>query len=120
MEQILALLGKGDLEASVNLPNTGQAAGLPEGAVVETFARLGAAGVSPTAAGPLPPALTLLVRRIAEIQTLALEAAVEHDEDLAFSALLLDPLVALPTDRAYAMFREMLENTKAALPGWKL
>ncbi|MBN2352651.1 MAG: alpha-galactosidase [Spirochaetales bacterium] len=120
VERILALLGKRDMKASVNLPNSGQAAGLPEGTVVETFARLGGDGVFPTAAGRFPQALSLLVCRIADIQAMTLRAADERDKDLAFQALLLDPLVAIPTDRAYSMFTEMLENTKEALPGWKL
>jgi alpha-galactosidase/6-phospho-beta-glucosidase family protein len=71
-------------------------------------------------APPLPPALTGLVRRVAEVQALTLEAALQRDADLSFQALLLVPLVTIPTDKAHAMFREMLENTKKALPGWKV
>jgi alpha-galactosidase/6-phospho-beta-glucosidase family protein len=120
VEQILALLGRGDVKTNVNLPNEGQVEGLPQGAVVETFARLSRSGVKAIKAPPFPEALLELERRIAEVQLLTLAAALRRDADLAFQALLLDPLVALPTGRASAMFAEMLENTKKALPGWKL
>ena len=39
---------------------------------------------------------------------------------LAFQALLNDPLTAIPVDRAWSMFNEMLRATKKMLPGWKI
>jgi alpha-galactosidase/6-phospho-beta-glucosidase family protein len=59
-----------------------------------------------------------LVRRVVEVQQMTLQAAMTKDVDLAFQALLYDPLCTIPVDRAWAMFCELLEANKAMLPGW--
>ena len=41
------------------------------------------------------------------LQALTLEAAFKRDVDLAFQALVADPLVHLPTEKAAMMFAEM-------------
>ena len=69
---------------------------------------------------PCPGGVNSLVTRVIQVQQLTLQAALERDADLAFQALLLDPLVVIPPDQAYKMFREMLEKTKSALSGWDL
>ena len=43
------------------------------------------------------------------------EAALTRDKNLAFQAILNDPLTSLPTDAAWKMFNEMLRATKAFL-----
>jgi alpha-galactosidase/6-phospho-beta-glucosidase family protein len=67
---------------------------------------------------PLPQALESHVSHISRVQQLVLEAARNRDRDLAFQALLSDPLVRIPTDRAWLMFSEMLTHAKDHLPGW--
>ena len=47
-----------------------------------------------------------------------LEAAIRRDKDLAFQALLLDPLCRIPVNKAWAMFSELLTANAAMLPGW--
>jgi alpha-galactosidase len=61
-----------------------------------------------------------LVKRVSEVQCLTLEAALAKDKDLAFQALLNDPLVNIQTDAAWKMFGEMLSYQQSMMPGWKL
>jgi len=114
------LLGLGDLDANCNLPNRGQAPGLPLGAVVETYVSMRRDSVTPKVAAPLPPGANELMRRIIAVQEATLEAGLKRDKDLAFQALLNDPLVRIPTDKAWRMFNELLRACKTALPGWRL
>ncbi|MBN1641465.1 MAG: alpha-galactosidase [Anaerolineae bacterium] len=118
--QLLALRGIAPLDTNVNLPNRGQIPGLPLGAVVETNAQFRLDSVSPVVPTPLPDAVLSLVCRVAEVQQMTLEAAVDRDVDLAFQALLLDPLCHIPVDRAWEMFKALLQANRAMLPGWNL
>ena len=118
--QMLALLGIEPLDTNVNLPNRGQNPDLPRGAVTESYAQFRRGSVRPVVAGPLPPALASHVRHITDNQQTILQAARTRDVDLAFQALLNDPLVHLPTDQAWKMFNQMLHHTRAMLPGWKI
>ena len=61
-----------------------------------------------------------LVRRAIDVQQMTLQAAMEKDVDLAFQAVLNDPLCCIPVDQAWAMLSELLEANKAMLPGWRL
>lgn len=118
VDQIHALLGLGDLTTNVNIPNVGQLSGLPEGAVVETYAQFSRNNLRPIVSRPLPSLLASHVRHISAVQELTLDAALTRDRDLAFQALISDPLVRIPTDRASAMFDEMLSHVGQWLPGW--
>ena len=118
--QIMALLGIAPLDTNVNLPNRGQIPGLPLGAVVETNAQFRQDSLSPVVPAPLPAPLLSLVRRVVEVQQITLQAAVEKDRDLAFQALLNDPLCTIPVDRAWHMFDELLAANREMLPGWEL
>jgi alpha-galactosidase len=120
VEQMMALLGMGDLRTNVNLPNVGQVEGLPPGAVVETNAYFTQGSVKPEFAGRLPAGVEALVARAVSNQEMIVEAALERDKRLAFQAFLNDPLTNLPTDKAWKMFNEMLKATKDMLPGWKI
>ena len=117
---MLALLGVKPLDTNVNLPNVGQIPGLPLGAVVETNAQFREDSLAPVIPRPLPAAVLSLVRRVVDVQQMTLEAAIARDRDLAFQALLNDPLCRIPVDVAWAMFCELLEANQAMLPGWKL
>jgi alpha-galactosidase len=117
--QMLALLGIEPLDTNVNLPNAGQIPDLPRGAVVETNAQFRMDSLSPVVPPPLPAALLSLVRRAVDVQQMTLEAAIRKDVDLAFQAVLLDPLCRIPVDAAWEMFRELIEANRAMLPGWR-
>jgi alpha-galactosidase len=117
---IEALAADVPLETNVNLPNRGQAPDLPRGHIVETYARFRRDRVSPLSASPLPPGASALVRRVIDVQQLTLQAALGRNVDVAFQALLLDPLVHLPVDESWTMFKAMLRHMKAYLPRWRL
>jgi alpha-galactosidase len=118
--QMLALLGIEPLDTNVNQPNRGQNPDLPLGAVTESYAQFRRDSVNPIVARPLPAVLSSHMRHIIENQQAILRAATARDKDLAFQALLNDPLVHLPTDRAWDMFKQMLRFAKPSLPGWKV
>ena len=118
VQQMLALLGAEPLTTNVNVPNRGQAPGLPDGAVVETYAQIVRDRVRPVVSRPLPQPLQGMVARVAEVQRLTLQAALERNRELAFRAILADPLVRIPTDTAWQMFQEMLEHARGALSGF--
>ena len=120
VNQIMALLGIKNLDTNVNIPNKGQLADLPLGAVLETNAQFRKDSLKPVASKPLPTMLNSLVRHIIEVQKSTLKAAITRDKNLAFQAFLNDPLVNISTDKAWKMFNEMLEATKDMLPGWKI
>lgn len=114
--QIKALLGDTALYTNVNVPNRGQIPDLPPGAVVETYSYLRRDSLTPVVARPLPAGAQALVTRIVSVQQMVLEAALTGNRELAFAALLCDPLVSIPTDRARAMFDEMLAYASKQLP----
>jgi alpha-galactosidase len=118
--QIKALLGLGDLVTNVNVPNRGQVANLPLGAVVETNARFGRDAVEPIAAGELPPAIQPIIARHVSNQEMIVEAALTHDAELAFAAVFNDPANRLPVDETWTLFNEMLQAGREFLPGWKI
>jgi alpha-galactosidase/6-phospho-beta-glucosidase family protein len=117
---IETLLGLQPLHTNINLPNRGQMTDAPPGVVVETYAQLRRNRATPVAANPLPPGARALVRRIVEVQSLTLQAALTCDVDLAFQALLADPLVHISTDRVWTMFTAMLRHMRPCLPGWRI
>jgi alpha-galactosidase/6-phospho-beta-glucosidase family protein len=117
---IEALAGNARLKTNMNLPNRGQAPDLLPGHIVETNAEFRRDSVEPLVTRPLPAGAAALVRRVIDVQQLTLRAALERDPDLAFQALLLDPLVHLPVDEAWTMFKGMLHHMKPCLPGWRL
>jgi alpha-galactosidase len=119
VEQMLALLGIQPLDTNVNLPNVGQIPDLPRGAVVETNAQFRKDSLSPVVPAPLPAGVLSLVHHVVDVQQMTLQAAIDVDVDLAFQAVLNDPLCRIPVDHAWAMFDELLEANKAMLPGWK-
>ncbi|WP_159886750.1 family 4 glycosyl hydrolase [Paenibacillus puerhi] len=120
VRQLKGLVGLQSFVTNVNLPNAGQLQGIPFGAVVETNAVFSGDSLRPVLAGELPTEVNSLVLRHVLNQETTLQAALKRDPAMAFRAFINDPLVTLPPDRAEELFRTMLLNTKAYLPGWKL
>ncbi len=116
--QMRALLGLGDLVTNVNVENVGQISNLPLHAVVETNARFSRDQVRPLVAGALPGGAHALIARHVANQELIVNAALAHDKDLAFQAVLNDPANRLPADETWEMFNEMLSASREFLPGW--
>lgn len=120
VDQIRALVGLGDIVTNVNLENVGQIDNLPRGAVVETNAHFSRDQVRPLTAGAIPPAFHATIARHVANQEMIVEAALTRDKDLAFQAIYNDPANRLPIDEAWTMFNEMLQASRAYLPGWEI
>ena len=119
-EQMKALLGLSELITNVNIPNIGQADGLPIGAIIETNAVFGRDSVRPVFAGKLPAAVNNIVAKHAVNQQLLIEAGIKKDIELAFNVFLNDNLMILGIKDAEKLFAEMLNNTKKYLNGWDI
>ncbi|MFB6219441.1 MAG: glycoside hydrolase family 4 [Halobacteriaceae archaeon] len=115
-----ALCGIAPLKTNVNLPNRGQAPGLPAGAVVETNGLFTGDSLTPLTADPLPDAAASLVRRHADNQETLVAAGFEGDVDRAYRAFLSDPLVNCDAERARALFRELVAAERPYLEDWDL
>ena len=118
--QMCAILGIGDLDTNVNLPNRGQMPDLPNGVVVESNALFRHGSVTPVTGEPMPDMPFSFTYRIVSEQEMILQAGMEKDFDLALQALLSDPLCMISTDAACAMLKEMLQANKKMMRGWKL
>jgi len=94
-------------EEAVNVVNEGAIPNLPDDAIVEVPAIVGAVGVQAIQAPPLPTGIAALCRRQVAIQELVLEAAVSGSRDAALQALALDPVVA-DMETARAVLDELL------------
>ena len=114
--QLIASLhaGTGD-EQVVDVRNDGALPGLPDDAVVEVPARIGADGASVRAFEPLAPELLGLVQQVKAYERLAVEAAVHGDRKAALKALLANPLVAR-YNVATALLDALLEANRKHLP----
>ncbi len=100
----------------VNLPNTGQVVGIPDGAVVECIGVVDGAGVRPRDVAS-PGRLGEHLRRIVTAQELTVEAAISGDRGTVIEAMLADPVAGmLPWERVAAMTDEMLAATSSWLP----
>ncbi|MBP1962340.1 alpha-glucosidase/alpha-galactosidase [Paenibacillus aceris] len=120
VRQLKGLIGLQPFVTNVNVPNVGQMKGIPLGAVVETNAVFSANSLRPVYAGELPLSVNNLVLQHTVNQELILKAALQKDKALAFNAFVNDPLVNIDVNQAEALFDQMLENTKAYLPGWNI
>ncbi|MFF9199638.1 6-phospho-beta-glucosidase [Streptomyces sp. NPDC014779] len=110
-----ALLGGGGSPYQVvNTYNNGTLPFLPDDAVVEVQAAVGAQGPAPLPVAPLDPLYAGLVAHVTAYEDLALDAALRGGRDRVFRALLAHPLVGQLdladglTDRLIAHNREHL------------
>jgi 6-phospho-beta-glucosidase len=77
----------------VNMRNAGTLAFLPDNAVIEGSALIGADGATPVPVPPLPPLLRGLVAHVSAYEELAVDAALHGGRDRVAAALLAHPLV---------------------------
>lgn len=110
-----ALLGgAGSPYQVVNTYNNGTLPFLPDDAVIEVQAAVGAAGAAPLPVPRLDPLYAGLIAHVTAYEDLALEAALRGGRDRVFKALLAHPLVGqfeyaeALTDRLIAHNREHL------------
>jgi alpha-galactosidase len=113
---IKSLLGLVRTVSNVNIPNVGQIANLPIGAIVETNALFERDHIAPVFAGIIPDNVLALITPHVNNHDRILNAALTCDRRLALEAFCQDPLVTINASDALDLFNEMLENTKKYLP----
>ncbi|SFR19621.1 alpha-galactosidase [Poseidonocella sedimentorum] len=117
VDQIAALMGGAPFVSNVNLPNRGQIAGLPEGAIVESNAVFHGGGIEPVLAGRLPEPLSALVSDHAQRQSALLRAVMTGRGEALYDLFRSDPQVrALQPGQARAMFDRMRAATEGLIP----
>mgnify|MGYP000018976931 CR=1 FL=1 len=104
-----------------NVRNDGYITNLPEGCCVEVPIFVDRLGLHPVRVGALPPQCAALNQSNVTVQTLAVEAAMTGDPELAMQAVALDPLTsAVCTLReTREMTAEMLKAEAQWLPQFK-
>lgn len=100
---------------SVNVPNRGTIAGLPDETIVEAPALVSGFGVRGVSIGELPPPVTELLRREAALVEMVVDTAVCGDRQLALQTLLLDPMIN-DIGRAQAILDDYLTAFDEYLP----
>jgi alpha-galactosidase len=120
VEIIENIAGEGNYNLlAVNLPNRGQIANLPSGAIVETPAIVSGSGVQALNVGKLPEPIAELCRRELSVVSLSVDAAVHGDRQAALQCLLLDPVVR-DLDIAQNILQDYLSAYREFLPQfWK-
>ncbi|MBI4979102.1 MAG: alpha-glucosidase/alpha-galactosidase [Spirochaetes bacterium] len=106
---------------NINVINNGAITNLPDDYCVEVPCVADRTGIHPTMVGELPVHLAALCRGMADMQTLASEAAVRRDLTLAYRACLVDPLTAAsaPPKAIYECFTKLLDAERPWLePYW--
>jgi 6-phospho-beta-glucosidase len=99
----------------VNVRNAGTLPFLPDQAVVEVPATIGAGGAVPVSAAPLSPLMTGLVAHMSAYEELALDAALRGGRDRVATALLAHPLVG-QYDIAGQLADKLVAENAAFLP----
>jgi 6-phospho-beta-glucosidase len=99
----------------VNVVHRGAVQGWPADWVLEMPCRVGADGITPLPAEPLPPVCFGLLACVKSYEILTVEAAVYGDRKAAYEALLAHPL-GPSADRVQAVLGDVLETNREYLP----
>ena len=102
-------------EQVVDIRNDGALVDLPDDAVVEIPAKVGAGGATAGKLAALAPEMLGLVQQVKAYERLTVQAAVAGDRDAALKALLANPLVA-QYKVARPLLEALLEANRAHLP----
>ncbi|MGC8780327.1 MAG: alpha-galactosidase [Anaerolineae bacterium] len=118
---INALQGGEPFQFNGNVPNTGLVTNLPQGACVEVPVWASKKGLEPVYVGALPPQCAMLTNLSAQIEELAVEAALTGNPRLVYQAIAHDPLTAavLSLAEIREMTDKMLEQNRPYLPQFK-
>jgi alpha-galactosidase len=105
---------------NANVKNTGLITNLLGGSCVEVPCLVDERGIHPCYVGELPSQCAALNRTNINVHELGVKAAVEKDKELAFQAILLDPLTSamLTIDETRKMVDEMFKSEKKFLKGF--
>ncbi len=101
-----------------NVMNNGLITNLPQGCCVEVPCMVDSLGIHPCTVGELPPQCAAIDITNINVQTLAVQAALEGDREKAFHAVLVDPLTAavLSPGEIRQMFDELFAANRQWLP----
>jgi alpha-galactosidase len=115
---ILAALWTGTEQRimAMNVPNQGFVPNLPDGAIVEVGGTVDADGLHPDRMPPLDDQVAEWTLPQLDLQELLVAAALDGDRDLAFQALVDDPLSPADTAACRAMFDELCALQAEHLP----
>jgi alpha-galactosidase/6-phospho-beta-glucosidase family protein len=102
---------------SANLPNFGQAANLPMGAVLEATTLVNGSGFHPFAFGEVPLGVAAHLQRVIGVEELTVEAALKADRNLFVQALIADQNVQT-LDQVEELADALLEAQKQWLPNF--
>ncbi|NOZ29791.1 MAG: alpha-galactosidase [Chloroflexi bacterium] len=118
---INALQGGEPFQFNGNVPNTGLITNLPENACVEVPVWASRKGFEAVHVGPLPPQCAALTDLSAQIEEMAVEAALTGDPRLVYHAIVYDPLTAavLSLAEIKQMVNEMFQQNREYLPQFK-
>lgn len=118
---INALMGGEPFEFNGNVRNTGLVTNLPPDACVEVPCFATTKGFSPVHVGALPPQVAALTSLSAQIEEMAVEAAICGNPRLVYQAICHDPLTAavLSLAEIKTMVNEMLAQNRDYLPQFK-
>lgn len=115
IDVVSAMLDGDSCERTVNLPNRGQAPGLPMGAVLEQTTLINGAGFHPLSYSEIAPGILATMNRIATAQMLTAEAAYAGDRKMAVQALMAD-LTAIKKADAERLVDIILDTHREYLP----
>lgn len=107
-----SLMGDRTLYTNINRPNEGQISYLPKGRIVESNGFISQNSIRPIMSTDPPIAVQTMIKRVSDIQQMALDAIWENNDELLFRAFLLDPLVTISKSKAKELFERMLEECK--------
>jgi alpha-galactosidase len=118
---INALMGGEPFTFNGNVPNTGLVTNLPEGACVEVPVWVSRKGFEPVHVGALPPQCAALTNLTAQVEEMAVEAALTGDPRLVFHAICHDPLTAavLSLSETRQMVNQMFAQNREYLGYFK-
>jgi alpha-galactosidase len=118
---INALMGGEPFTFNGNVPNTGLVTNLPENACVEVPVWVSRKGFEPVHVGALPPQCATLTSLTAQIEEMAVEAALSGDPRLVFQAIAYDPLTSavLSLAEIETMVNQMFAQNKDYLGYFK-
>ena len=118
---INALMGGEPFEFNGNVPNKNLVTNLPSDACVEVPVWASRKGLEPVHVGALPPQCAALTNLSAQIEEMAVRAALTGDPRLVYHAIINDPLTAsvLSLAEIEQMVNQMFEQNRAHLPQFK-
>jgi 6-phospho-beta-glucosidase len=102
-------------EHVVNIAHGGAVVDWPEDWVLEMPCRVGAEGIVPIPAEPLPPVCFGLLAHVKSYELLTMEAAVHGDRKAAYAALLTHPL-GPSADKVQVVLDDILKANRRYLP----